>query len=128
WERGWGVASTARPARPKQGSEKKPVQHMAAPGAVRVIWMVEVAGGIVSHAEALHHAAGAVGIRHGEGDSVAQAQPFEAKLQRRCGCLARIAMTPRVKRNPPADFDAGREMRLETWMPDAAETEERRCA
>src|SRR3954471_4611484 len=105
---------------------RQAIENMAAPSPVLNIRMVEVARGIVHHPKPLHHAQRAVVIRRGEGDDLPQDQSLVAKLQRRFGRLGRIAMAPRVERKPPADFDAGREMRLEAWTPDTAETDERR--
>src|SRR5262249_19336676 len=65
------------------------------------------------HSEALHHALRAPIRGYGHRDDFLEPQTLERKPNRRLSRLGRIAASPVFAREPPADFDAGSEMRLE---------------
>ena len=75
--------------------------------------MVEIVVGIVRHANFFHHAPRAPVRRHGEGHDFVESKPFKAERQSRLRALGGIASPPMLGRQSPADFDAGREVRLE---------------
>ena len=90
--------------------------------------MIEVVRGIVSHAELLHDASGPQIIRYGERDNFIQCRRFEAVAQRRPSAFRSQALSPILGRQPPADFNARREVRDETWHVQSDEADERPIA
>src|SRR5579859_1564343 len=76
----------------------------AEPVARREPGMVEVAGRVMGHAKALHHAYGADVGRHGERDDLIAAQTTEHVRQHGAGRLARVASAPERSRQPPSDL------------------------
>jgi hypothetical protein len=75
--------------------------------------MVEIARRVAVHANPLHHPPRAFIGRHGERDDLIETRLFEPEPQRGCPGLGRVAVAPRIVREPPADLDRRREVRLE---------------
>ena len=90
--------------------------------------MIEIVGRIVRHADPAHDRPRAHVRGRRERDQLLGAQCAE-----RVGCarergLGRVALPPVLGREPPADLDAGREMRLERRHDEPDEADERRDA
>lgn len=75
--------------------------------------VVEVVGGIVSHAEFFHDAAGAEIGGDSEGDERGESESAGGVADNFAGGFGAEAVSPVSGREPPADFDAGSEMRGE---------------
>src|SRR5262249_23536870 len=75
--------------------------------------MVEVVGAIVVHAEALHHTAGAPVRLRRERDDLREAERLKAVAEASPCAFRRIAVAPRVEREPVSKLHAGREGCLE---------------
>src|SRR5262249_39685097 len=88
----------------------------------------EGAGGVGGQAEALHHPARA-GVDTGcERDDLVERERPEADIERAPAAFRRVAATPVLACQTPADLDRGRERRVERGRVQADEADERRRA
>src|SRR5436853_4436313 len=90
----------------------------------RNIRMLECAGLVFLHAEALHYRSRAPVARHGEGNDRGEAELLEAKPQRRACAFRGEPLAPVGPREPPADFYAGRRRNLRWRRLQADEADE----
>jgi hypothetical protein len=72
--------------------------------------MIEVFGWRVNHPEALHHAARALIGRDGERNNFVKAQYVKGEIDDRFRRFGGIASSPMLECDPPAYFNARREM------------------
>src|SRR3954468_25081320 len=93
---------------------------------VRHARVVEIVGRIVRHPDPAHDRAGAYVGRRGERDELLGTQLAERVGGARERRLGRVPLSPVVGREPPADLDAGREMRVEGRHDQPDEADERR--
>src|ERR1700734_4111364 len=70
--------------------------------------MIEVRGGIVGHAEAIHHAPRAQVRRRCKCDDLGPAQLRKSVRERRSRSFGRIPLSPMLECEPPADLVRGR--------------------
>lgn len=89
------------------------------------LWMVEIVGWIVNHADLLHDAARCVVLRHGERHDFTEAQPAECVARDGLGALGGEARAPMLSRKPPTYLDAGGKMRVERGHGKPDEADER---
>ncbi len=89
----------------------------AQPVALRHLRMVEVVGGVVGHAQALHDRLGTGVGDGGQGDDLFQAQFLKAEAQAFARALGGVAAAPERPGQAPGDLDnllsGGRKMGLE---------------
>lgn len=90
--------------------------------------VVEIIGGVVSHADFFHDAAGAEIAGHGEGDEFFEGERTEGVLNDGASAFGGKSLAPEIGEKPPADFDAGSEVRVEGGDVEADEAEERGVA
>lgn len=86
--------------------------------------MVEVVGGIVGHAEFLHHALRSSVGEGGEGDKGIEVKDFEGVADDFAAAFGGETLTPGVRGEAPADFDARSEVGVEIGDGKADETDE----
>src|SRR5713101_9601225 len=86
--------------------------------------MVEIVGGVASHADLFHHAPGPQVCRHREGHQVFESQKFEGMADNSLSSFRREAAAPVIGGQPPADFDTRSEMRFESGYRQSDESNE----
>src|SRR5579862_2327124 len=90
--------------------------------------MLEIVSRISGHSEPLHHPPRRLVERRRERDDLVQVELRESVFE--CGLtgLGRVAVPPVLAREPPADLDRRREVRLEARTREADEADEARAA
>lgn len=73
--------------------------------------VIEVARGIVLHAQPLHHVLRTMIGGHGERNNLGKTELIEAEIKRGLRSFGGVATMPVVRRESPADFNAGCEVR-----------------
>src|SRR5438270_7661375 len=90
----------------------------------RNVRMLERAGLVFLHAEALHHRSRAPVARDREGHDLDEAELLEAETQRGARAFGGESLAPVGPREPPADFDTGSTRNLRRRRLQADEADE----
>ena len=90
--------------------------------------MVEIVGGVVTHAKPLHHPPRWLVDDRRERDDLIELERVEAVGDCRAGGLGRVAVAPVGARQSPADLDRRGEVRPKAGLVEADEANERRDA
>ena len=86
--------------------------------------VVEIFGGVVTHAEFFHDPAGALVSWNGEGDDLRERESCEGVIEKSLRAFCGEAPTPVLGGETPADFDAGSEVGLKVGIGETDEAEE----